>query len=45
MSNMEIKPLKCKRCGESWWQRDPSLPPPVHCAKCNSPYWSTKRKR
>jgi len=41
MNDMEIKKLKCKRCGYSWYPRiigDITLKP-FHCASCNSPYW------
>ena len=34
--------LKCNRCGHEWKQR--LLNTPIHCAKCDSPYWNKKRK-
>ena len=39
---MEWKKLECKRCGYSWYPKNPSRLPTV-CAKCRSPYWDKPR--
>jgi len=39
----ELPTLECKRCGYKWHPRYET--PPVHCAKCLSPYWDKERTR
>lgn len=38
---MEVKIVKCKRCGHKWATRMQ----PNNCTKCNSPYWDKPRIR
>jgi len=38
----EVKNLYCKRCGHSWYPRQPEV---RICPKCKSPYWDKERIR
>jgi len=45
---MEVKKLKCLRCGYSWFptiSRDGKIKLPIACAnhKCRSIYWNKKK--
>ena len=40
MANVEIKSVTCKRCGHTWYPRQPTI---RICAKCKSPYWDKER--
>jgi len=39
---IEIKKLKCERCGHKWVARREDI---LVCPKCRSPYWFRKRER
>jgi len=39
--DIEIKKLKCERCGHSWVPRKQNI---VICPSCKSPYWFRKKK-
>ncbi|MBT9166538.1 MAG: hypothetical protein DDT25_01226 [Chloroflexi bacterium] len=41
---MELKELKCLRCGHQWWPRPPLDKPPVRCPVCQSAAWQIPRK-
>ena len=32
----------CERCKKEWASKNEN---PVHCAKCNSPYWNKKKTK
>ena len=38
---IEMKKLKCKRCGHKWFRRKIKLP--LVCPNCKSPYWNKER--
>lgn len=38
----EVKNLHCKRCGHSWYPRQPEV---RICPKCKSPYWDKDRTK
>lgn len=39
---VDVKELSCKRCGHSWYPRQPEV---RICPKCKSPYWDKERRR
>lgn len=39
---VETKPLRCKRCGHTWYPRQAEV---RTCPKCRSPYWDKERSR
>ncbi len=47
MSEVDIKKLRCKRCGYSWYPRiiEGKTVEPGTCASCRSPYWNKKKER
>jgi len=42
IKKIKLTTLVCYRCGYEWIPKRPFLP--VHCARCNTPYWNKPRK-
>ena len=38
---IQIKKVKCKRCGHEWVPRKEEI---IICPKCKSPYWNRDKK-